>query len=157
VPGRIVPGQWSNRSSCNARDCFRDPVCRHRLAARYRSLVGCSRRTGANGSRRPGASVLALCDPVVSGTAPDTVSALVWARRGAIWSLYPYAGVRLAERVWSDADGPPRLEVDPRDQCTLHVLGQRQQAPLDSAAVRLHAGAARLPSCTDPAGTNVAL
>lgn len=82
--------------------------------------------------------VLALCDAVVGGTAPDTVSALVWARRGAIWSLYRFAGVRLAELVWSEAEGLPRLEVDPQSQWTLHVLGKgskRRSIPLPSVCM----------------------
>ncbi|MDR6476305.1 site-specific recombinase XerD [Paraburkholderia graminis] len=59
------------------------------------------------------ARVLALCDSVIAGTRPPGVSALVWARRCAIWSLYRFAGVRLAELEWSAEQGLPRLSVEP--------------------------------------------
>lgn len=59
------------------------------------------------------ARVLALCDSVTAGTRPPGVSALVWARRCAIWSLYRFAGVRLAELEWSAEQGLPRLSVEP--------------------------------------------
>jgi site-specific recombinase XerD len=99
---------------------------------------GAATRDSWTPSRIMPASVLALCDAAVSGTAPDTMSALVWARRGAIWSLYRYAGVRLAELVWAEVDGLPRLEVDPQAQWTLHVLGKgskRRSVPLPSICV----------------------
>ena len=99
---------------------------------------GAATRDSWTPSRIMPASVLALCDAVVSGTAPDTMSALVWARRGAIWSLYRFAGVRLAELVSSEAEGLPRLEVDPQSQWTLHVLGKggkRRSIPLPSICV----------------------
>jgi site-specific recombinase XerC len=86
------------------------------------------------------ARVLALCDSVTAGTRPPGISALVWARRGAIWSLYRFAGVRLAELEWSAEQGLPRLSVEPDattaagpahgsagatgDQWTLHVRGK---------------------------------
>ncbi|MFM0469645.1 tyrosine-type recombinase/integrase [Paraburkholderia strydomiana] len=59
------------------------------------------------------ARVLALCDMVTTGARPPRVSALVWARRCAIWSLYRFAGVRLAELEWSAEHGLPRLSVEP--------------------------------------------
>jgi integrase/recombinase XerC len=57
-------------------------------------------------------SVVALCDAVVTGAAPADLAPPVWARRCAIWSLYRYGGVRLAELVWSETTGLPRLDVD---------------------------------------------
>jgi integrase/recombinase XerC len=107
-------------------------------------------------SRIMPASVLALCDAVVSGAAPDTMPSLVWARRRAIWSLYRYAGVRLAELVWSEADGLPRLEANPQDQWTLHVQGKggkRRSVPLPSVcvpALRAYRLARALPACPTP-------
>ncbi|SDR51273.1 Site-specific recombinase XerD [Paraburkholderia fungorum] len=89
-------------------------------------------------SRIMPAAVLALCDAVICDAAPGTVSKLVWARRRAIWSLYRYAGVRLAELEWSDAEGLPRLDVDAQDQWTLHVLGKgnkRRAIPLPSVCI----------------------
>ncbi|MFP3554623.1 tyrosine-type recombinase/integrase [Paraburkholderia sp. SIMBA_049] len=58
------------------------------------------------------ARVLALCDTVTAGDRPPDVSPLVWARRCTIWSLYRFAGVRLAELEWSAEQGLPRLSVD---------------------------------------------
>jgi site-specific recombinase XerD len=58
------------------------------------------------------ARVLALCDTVTAGDRPPDVSPLVWSRRCAIWSLYRFAGVRLAELEWSAEPGLPRLSVD---------------------------------------------
>ncbi|MGF6372955.1 integrase/recombinase XerC [Paraburkholderia sp. RAU6.4a] len=59
------------------------------------------------------ARVLALCDTVTAGVRPPGISPLVWARRCAIWSLYRFAGVRLAELEWSAEQGLPRLSVEP--------------------------------------------
>ncbi|MFL9855629.1 tyrosine-type recombinase/integrase [Paraburkholderia madseniana] len=74
------------------------------------------------------ARVVALCDAVVSGAAPADLAPPVWARRCAIWSLYRYGGVRLAELVWSEALGLPRLDVDADADTdthwTLHVRGK---------------------------------
>ncbi|MFM0439424.1 tyrosine-type recombinase/integrase [Paraburkholderia strydomiana] len=86
------------------------------------------------------ARVLALCDTVTAGARPSETSALVWARRCAIWSLYRFAGVRLAELEWSTEHGLPRLSVEPDatttagpahgssgatgGQWTLHVRGK---------------------------------
>jgi integrase/recombinase XerC len=70
------------------------------------------------------ASVIALCDAVIAGAAPADLAPPVWARRCAIWSLYRYGGVRLAELVWSETTGLPRLGVDAGGGWTLHVLGK---------------------------------
>jgi site-specific recombinase XerD len=58
------------------------------------------------------ARLLMLGDAVTAGECQSKVSPLVWARRCAIWSLYRFAGVRLAELEWSAAHGLPRLSVD---------------------------------------------
>jgi len=84
------------------------------------------------------ARVLALCDAVVAGAAPMSLATPVWARRCAIWSLYRYGGVRLAELVWSDATGLPRLDVDAEGHWTLHVRGKgnkRRAIPLPAVCV----------------------
>jgi hypothetical protein len=70
------------------------------------------------------AGVIALCDTVIAGTSPAGLAPPVWARRCAIWSLYRYGGVRLAELVWSESLGLPRLDVDAGGNWTLHVLGK---------------------------------
>ncbi|SOF00966.1 Site-specific recombinase XerD [Burkholderia sp. OK233] len=117
---------------------------------------GAATRDSWTPSRIMPIKVLALCDAVVSGPAPDTMSALVWARRRAIWSLYRFAGVRLAELVWSEAEGLPRLEVDPQAQWTLHVLGKgskRRSIPLPSVcvpALRAYRIARTLPTQPSP-------
>ncbi|TDY23498.1 site-specific recombinase XerD [Paraburkholderia sp. BL6665CI2N2] len=59
------------------------------------------------------ARVLAQCDTVTAGARPPGVSTLLWARRCAIWTLYRFAGVRLAELEWSAELGLPRLSVEP--------------------------------------------
>jgi integrase/recombinase XerC len=91
------------------------------------------------------ARVIALCDAVVAdaapvGLAPAGLTPLVWARRCAIWSLYRYGGVRLAELVWSDATGLPRLDVDAEGHWTLHVRGKgnkRRAIPLPAVCLPL--------------------
>ncbi|AXL50877.1 integrase [Paraburkholderia caffeinilytica] len=87
---------------------------------------GSAARAAWTPSRIMPAGVIALCDAVVAGAAPADLPALVWARRCAIWSLYRYGGVRLAELVWSDATGLPRLDADADTDShwTLHVLGK---------------------------------
>ena len=89
------------------------------------------------------ARVLALCDAVVAGAAPvglapAGLTSPVWTRRCAIWSLYRYGGVRLAELVWSDATGLPRLDVDTEGNWTLHVRGKgnkRRAIPLPAVCL----------------------
>lgn len=70
------------------------------------------------------ARVVALCDAVVAGATPAGLSPLMWARRCAIWSLYRYGGIRLAELVWSETLGLPRQEADADGNWTLHVRGK---------------------------------
>ncbi|MEX3932172.1 tyrosine-type recombinase/integrase [Paraburkholderia phymatum] len=90
------------------------------------------------------ARLLMLCDAVTAGERPPEVSPLVWERRCAIWSLYRFAGARLAELEWSAEQGLPRLSVDteaatavapaaptggapsarPAERWTLHVRGK---------------------------------
>jgi integrase/recombinase XerC len=82
------------------------------------------------------AQVLTLCDTVTAGARPPGVSVLVWARRCAIWTLYRFAGVRLAELEWSAELGLPRLSVEPT---TATVAG-----PAHGSSVTLRARAAGL-------------
>ena len=70
------------------------------------------------------AQAVALCDAVITAAAPADIEPLVWARRCAIWSLYRYAGVRLAELAWTEPLGMPRLEVDASNHWTLYVCGK---------------------------------
>jgi integrase/recombinase XerC len=89
-------------------------------------------------SRIMPARVIALCDAVVTGAPPTDLTPLVWARRCAIWALYRYGGVRLAELMWSDVTGLPRLEVDADGNWTLHVCGKGRKlrsVPLPAVCV----------------------
>jgi site-specific recombinase XerD len=97
---------------------------------------GAAARTTWTPVRSLPARVLTLCDAVTAGDRPSDVSPVVWARRCAIWSLYRFAGVRLAELEWSTEHGLPRVSLDVvvctgdyADECaadawTLHVLGK---------------------------------
>ncbi|MBC8732302.1 tyrosine-type recombinase/integrase [Paraburkholderia sp. UCT2] len=98
------------------------------------------------------AAALALCDAVMAGAAPDGLALLPWRRRGAVWALYRYAGVRLAELVLAEAEGLPRLELEAKGDWTLHVLGKgakRRAIPLPDtclAALRAYRQARGLPA-----------
>lgn len=70
------------------------------------------------------AAALEHCDAVAAGDAPEDVPSIVWARRRAIWALYRFAGIRLAELVWNEALALPRIEVDEARQWTLHIIGK---------------------------------
>jgi integrase/recombinase XerC len=100
---------------------------------------GSTARAAWTPSRIMPARVVTLCDAVVTDAAAAAdLTPLVWARRCAIWSLYRYGGVRLAELVWSDATGLPRLEVDAEGNWTLHVCGKgkkRRAVPLPAVCV----------------------
>jgi len=105
--------------------------------------AGSAARAAWTPTRIMPARVVALCDAVVAGAtpvgpAPIGLTPLVWARRCAIWSLYRYGGVRLAELVWSDATGLPRLDVDAEGHWTLHVRGKgnkRRAIPLPAVCL----------------------
>ncbi|MFM0141910.1 tyrosine-type recombinase/integrase [Paraburkholderia sp. RL18-085-BIA-A] len=102
------------------------------------------------------AAALAHCDAIATGDAPADVPSTVWTRRGAIWALYRFAGVRLAELVWDEALALPHVEVDGARQWTLHVLGKgnrRRAIPLPTAclpALRGYRRAVGLPADPDP-------
>ncbi|WP_051888107.1 hypothetical protein [Caballeronia sordidicola] len=84
------------------------------------------------------ARVIALCDTVVAGAAPAGPTPPVWTRCCAIWSLYRYGGVGLAELVGSDSTGLQRLDVDAEGNWTLHVRGKgnkRRAIPLPTVCV----------------------
>ncbi|MFD1557548.1 tyrosine-type recombinase/integrase [Paraburkholderia silviterrae] len=84
------------------------------------------------------AAALAHCDAVAAGDAPEEVPTMVWVRRRAIWALYRFAGIRLAELVWQEELGLPRIDVDEDRQWTLHVTGKGgklRAIPLPSACL----------------------
>ncbi|WP_434666069.1 tyrosine-type recombinase/integrase [Paraburkholderia sp. A3BS-1L] len=102
------------------------------------------------------AAALAHCDAVAAGDAPEEVPATVWARRRAVWALYRFAGIRLAELVWNEEFALPRIEADEARQWTLHVTGKggKQRAiPLPSTclpALRAYRCARGLPADPPP-------
>lgn len=96
------------------------------------------------------AAVLAACDAWVAESAVE--DAIATARRAAIWALYRYAGVRLAELAWSIDTGLPRLEAEAPERWTLYVRGKGgkpRAVPLPSACIaplRRHRALRGLPS-----------
>ncbi len=98
---------------------------------------GQRRHTGFAPTRMLSSAQLAACDSEVEAVDRD-VEPLVAARRRAIWSLYRYAGVRLAELVWSDERQLPALDLDSNGRWTLNVCGKGQKPraiPLPAACV----------------------
>jgi site-specific recombinase XerD len=71
--------------------------------------------------------VLAACDAWVYQESAVGKSDITVARRRAIWALYRYSGVRLAELAWTIDIGLPRVEADHPDQWTLFVSGKGQK------------------------------
>ncbi|MBB5462626.1 tyrosine-type recombinase/integrase [Paraburkholderia sp. Cpub6] len=98
------------------------------------------------------AAALTHCDAVAAGDAPAGVPPVLWMRRRAIWTLYRYGGVRLAELVWQEEPALPHVEVDDARQWTLHVLGKGNRLraiPLPGAclpALRAYRNAMGLPA-----------
>jgi len=96
------------------------------------SLGGGSRsRAGFTPQRFVPEPLMTACDACVArslaGLAPVPEAVSVW-RRAAIWTLFRYAGVRLAELAWQPGTGLPRLDVDERENLTLHVIGKGSKA-----------------------------
>ncbi|MGF6855464.1 tyrosine-type recombinase/integrase [Paraburkholderia sp. CI3] len=73
------------------------------------------------------AAALTHCDAVAAGEPLPEVPGVLWMRRRAIWALYRYGGVRLAELVWNEERALPHVDVDAARQWTLHVLGKGQR------------------------------
>jgi integrase/recombinase XerC len=102
------------------------------------------------------AAALAHCDAVAAGDAPADLPPAVWARRRAVWALYRFAGIRLAELVWNEALALPRIDVDEARQWTLHVNGKGNKVravPLPSTcltALRAYRRARGLPENPPP-------
>lgn len=69
--------------------------------------------------------ILMACDDWVFQDSLDVAASdITLARRRAIWALYRYSGVRLAELAWSIDNGLPRVEADNAEQWTLYVSGK---------------------------------
>jgi integrase/recombinase XerC len=95
-------------------------------------LGGGSRsRAGFTPQRFVPEPLMTRCDACVArslvGLAPLPEAVSVW-RRAAIWTLFRYAGVRLAELAWQPGIGLPRLDIDERKNLTLHVIGKGSKA-----------------------------
>ncbi|TAM04964.1 MAG: integrase [Paraburkholderia sp.] len=84
---------------------------------------GQSRHAGFAPTRMLTSAQLAACDAQID-TVESDIEPLVAARRRAIWRLYRYAGVRLAELVWFDARQLPALDIDANGNWTLNVCGK---------------------------------
>lgn len=83
-------------------------------------------------------ALLAACDAWLDAPAQDGTDTLSGQRQRAIWALYRYAGVRLAELAWSTETGLPRLDAEAPGQWTLYVCGKgrkRRAIPLPGACV----------------------
>jgi site-specific recombinase XerD len=100
-------------------------------------VTGTQARTGFAPRRFLPAAALAACDTWLESTAGNANDA-VNARRRAVWVLYRYGGVRLAELAWSIDTGLPRVEVEDGGQWTLYVRGKGNKPraiPLPAVAV----------------------
>jgi site-specific recombinase XerD len=97
-------------------------------------------RAGFTPTRLLPPALLAACDAWCATPIADEDDALVALRRRAIWALFRYAGVRLAELAWSAEMGLPRLEAEAPQRWTLYVHGKgdrRRAIPLPSPCVAM--------------------
>lgn len=99
--------------------------------------TGTQARTGFAPRRFLPPAALAACDAwmVATPTGADDLASL---RRRAIWVLYRYGGVRLAELTWSIDTNLPRIEVEDGGEWTLYVHGKGDKPraiPLPAVAI----------------------
>ena len=85
--------------------------------------TGSQKRTGYSLQRFLPQALITDCDAwaLAMIEQDDDITLL---RRRAIWALYRFSGVRLAELAWSQDTGLPRIEVEASDHWTLHVHGK---------------------------------
>lgn len=100
-------------------------------------VTGTQARTGFAPRRFLPPDALAACDAWMAATSSgaDNIASL---RRRAIWALYRYGGVRLAELAWSIDINLPRVEVEDGRQWTLYVHGKGDKPraiPLPAVAI----------------------
>lgn len=88
--------------------------------------AGSRARAGFAPTRLIPPALLGACDAWLD--APGADAALPALRRRAIWALYRYAGVRLAELAWSAETALPRLEAEAPGRWTLYVCGKGRKA-----------------------------
>lgn len=82
-------------------------------------------------------ATLSACDAWVEQDFQE-VSKLIVQRRRAIWALYRYGGIRLAELAWEIATNLPRVMREDDGQWTLYVDGKGNKPraiPLPSVAI----------------------
>lgn len=99
-------------------------------------VTGTQARTGFSPRRFLPPAVLAACDAWMA-TVP-AVDDLASLRRRAIWVLYRYGGVRLAELAWSIDTNLPRVEFEDGGSWTLYVHGKGgkpRSIPLPAVAI----------------------
>jgi site-specific recombinase XerD len=106
------------------------------LAAKL--ATGSQKRTGYSPQRFLPPALVAACDTWALAMVEqnDDITLL---RRRAIWALYRFSGVRLAELAWSQETGLPRIEAEAPDLWTLHVHGKGDKLraiPLPTACVQ---------------------
>uniref|UniRef100_UPI003F495C38 tyrosine-type recombinase/integrase n=1 Tax=Cupriavidus necator TaxID=106590 RepID=UPI003F495C38 len=88
--------------------------------------AGSRARAGFAPTRLIPPALLGACDAWLDASGcDDSLPAL---RRSAIWALYRYAGVRLAELAWSAETALPRLEAEAPGRWTLYVCGKGRKA-----------------------------
>lgn len=90
---------------------------------------GSRARSGFAPKRFVPAPLLAACDAWVASSVAGCLACASSAdlrvlRRAAVWTLYRYGGVRLAELEWASSQALPKLDVDAQGDRTLHVLGK---------------------------------
>ncbi|WP_238587336.1 tyrosine-type recombinase/integrase [Cupriavidus sp. IDO] len=85
---------------------------------------GSRARAGFAPTRLIPPALLAACDAWLDAPEADTPNPLGARRRCAIWALYRYAGVRLAELAWSAESGLPRLDAEAPGRWALYVCGK---------------------------------
>lgn len=93
--------------------------------------AGSRTRAGFAPTRLIPPALLAACDAWLEApefAAANTTNTLAAQRRRAIWALYRYAGVRLAELAWSTEIALPRLEAEAPGRWTLYVCGKGRKA-----------------------------
>ena len=74
--------------------------------------AGSRARAGFTPTRWLPSALLTACDAWCATPLPDGDDRLGVLRQRAIWALFRYAGVRLAELAWSADTGLPRLEAE---------------------------------------------
>lgn len=88
--------------------------------------AGSRARAGFAPTRLIPPALLGACDAWLDASGAD--GSLPALRRHAIWALYRYAGVRLAELAWSPETALPRLEAEAPGRWTLYVCGKGRKA-----------------------------